>query len=209
LIVSALAPIARPTAGITFLRWVGHLGGPGLILLGLIDNSVIPVPGSMDVFTVVLSANDRNFWPYYAFMATAGSVIGGFITYRLARREGKASLGRRLKPAQMEKVHKTFDKWGFWAIAVPALLPPPLPMVPFLIAAGATQYSADKFLAALFLGRAVRYSVLALLAALFGRQILAYLSQHAHAIVWTAVAIAVAGIGFAIFRWKQHSARHA
>src|ERR1700722_16009063 len=62
-------------------RWLHHLGGPGLIVLGLIDNSVIPVPGSMDALTIILSANQRKLWPYYALMATIGSVIGGYLTY--------------------------------------------------------------------------------------------------------------------------------
>ncbi len=47
----------------------------------------------MDVFTIVLSADQRERWPYYALMATVGSVIGGYLTYRLARGEGKGRLG--------------------------------------------------------------------------------------------------------------------
>jgi len=61
-------------------HWFYHLGGAGLILLGLLDSSAIPVPGSMDALTIVLSAHARQWWPYYAFMATAGSVIGGYLT---------------------------------------------------------------------------------------------------------------------------------
>src|SRR3989442_14155357 len=67
------------------LLWLRRLGGPGLILLGLADNSVIPMPGSMDALTIWLAASHRDWWPYYAFMATAGAVLGGYITYRLAR----------------------------------------------------------------------------------------------------------------------------
>ena len=209
LVSLVLLTVARPAAVIRLLRWLRHLGGPGLILLGLLDNSVIPLPGSMDVFTIVLSADQRERWPYYAFMATVGSVIGGYLTYRLARGEGKGRLGSRLKRSQMKKVQAVFEKWGFLSIAVPALLPPPLPMVPFLIAAGAAQYPLQKFFAALFLGRAVRYSILGLLAALYGRQLLGYFSRHTHAIVWTAIALAITGIGLGILRAKFGAARHA
>jgi len=209
LLLPALIAAAKPTAAASLFRWLRHLGGPGLILLGLIDNSVVPVPGSMDVLTVVLSADQRDWWPYYAFMATTGSVIGGYLTYRLARGEGKGRLAGRLKRSKMKKVRGAVEKWGFGAIAVPAMLPPPLPMVPFLIAAGATQYSVKKFLAALFLGRAIRYSVLGLLGAFYGRQILGFLSRHTHMIVWTAIALVIIGIVVATLRMKYRSARPA
>ena len=163
----------------------------------------------MDVFLVVLAADQREWWPYYAFMATVGSVIGGYVTYRLARQEGKGQLAKRLKRSQLEKVHAAFEKWGFLAITVPALIPPPFPMTPFLIAAGAAQYSRNKFVASLFLGRAVRYTILAVLAALYGRAILGFFAEHKAPILWTGIAVMLAGVGFAVFRAKFHRSRHA
>jgi len=200
-----LLPIAKPASEIHFLRWLRSLGGLGLIPLGVLDNSVVPLPGSMDVFVVLLAADQRDWWPYYALMGTAGSLLGGYLTYRLARHEGKDTLEKRLKRSQMEKVRAAFEKWGFLAIAVPALIPPPFPMTPFLIAAGAAQYPRNKFLASLFLGRGIRYTVLAALAAFYGRQILGYFSQHTRAMVWVVVFLAIAGVGFAIFRLKHRS----
>jgi membrane protein YqaA with SNARE-associated domain len=68
----------------TVRHWIYQLGGLGFIPLGILDNSVIPLPGSMDVLTFFLSAPKEQFWLYYALMATVGSVIGGFLTYRLS-----------------------------------------------------------------------------------------------------------------------------
>jgi len=203
----ALATQASGTSAA--FRWLRHLGGPGLILLGLVDNSVIPIPGSMDVFLVVLAAGQRDWWPYYSFMATLGSVIGGFLTYRLARREGKEQLSKRVKRSQMEKVHAAFEKWGFLAITVPALIPPPFPMTPFLIAAGAAQYSRNRFAASLFLGRGVRYAILGVLAAFYGSAILGFFSEHKLPIIATGIALMLAGVGFAVFRSKYHRSKHA
>lgn len=205
----ALAKSASTTT--LFFRWLRHLGGPGLILIGLLDNSVVPLPGSMDVFLVVLAADQREWWPYYAFMATVGSVIGGYLTYRLARGEekGKGRLAKRITRSRMAKIHGAFEKWGFLAIAVPALIPPPFPMTPFLIAAGAAQYSRHKFVAALFLGRAVRYTILAVLAALYGRAILGFFAEHKAPILGTGIGVMLAGAGFAVFRTKFHRSRHA
>jgi membrane protein YqaA with SNARE-associated domain len=210
LLLPPFLAIAKPVlTRAVFFRWLRQLGGPGLILLGLIDNSAIPLPGSMDVFLAVLCAGQRDWWPYYAAMATAGGVIGGYVTYRLAQREGKERLAKRLKSSQMEKIHGAFERWGFLAIAVPALIPPPFPMTPFLIAAGAAQYSLKNFIAALLLGRGIRYTVLAALAAFYGRPILRFLSEHTAPAVWTLIVLTIAGIGFLILRAKFRRSKPA
>ena len=100
--------------------WLRHLGGVGLVLLALADNSVVPLPGSMDVLTILLAAHQRHLWWYYAFMATVGAVIGGYITYGLARKGGKEAFERKLSKRRAEKVFKRFERWGFFAVAVPA-----------------------------------------------------------------------------------------
>jgi membrane protein YqaA with SNARE-associated domain len=175
---------AAPTVARSVRHWIDHLGGLGFIPLGILDSSVIPLPGSMDVLTIFLSERHKQLWFYYALMATAGSVIGGFFTYRLARKGGKETLARRFPSKNLEKVYKTFEHWGLGAIAIPALLPPPVPMLPFLFAAGAMQYPVRKFLLALTLGRLVRYTLLAFLAARYGRQILAFIAQYGHPGLW-------------------------
>jgi membrane protein YqaA with SNARE-associated domain len=164
-------------------HWLFHLGGLGLIPLGLLDNSPIPLPGIMDVATILFSARHQQLWLYYALMATVGSVVGGFVSYRLARKGGKAALERRFSRRKVDKVCKIFERWGFGAIAIPALLPPPMPMVPFLLAAGAMQYPVKKFLLALTLGRISRYMILAYLAARYGRQIIAFIAAHGHPVI--------------------------
>ena len=78
-------------------------------------------------------------------MATIGAVLGGYITYGLARKGGKEAMESRLSKKRAAKVYKRFERWGFGAIAIPAILPPPFPFVPFLLAAGAMQYSRKNF----------------------------------------------------------------
>jgi membrane protein YqaA with SNARE-associated domain len=187
----------------SMVAWARRVGGPGLIVLGVIDNSAIPVPGSQDVMTIILAASQKNWWLYYAFMATAGAVLGGYITYRLARKEGKAILERRVSRRKAQKVYATFEKWGFWAVVIPALLPPPLPMFPFLLAAGAMQYSRGKFLAALAIGRAIRYTLLAYLAANYGRQILRQMAEYREPVLLFGIAAAVAATLYVLVRYKR------
>jgi membrane protein YqaA with SNARE-associated domain len=173
-----LMAAAAPTVAHSFRRWIFHLGALGFIPLGLLDSSVIPVPGSMDVLTIVLAARDAKLWPYYAVMATIGSVLGGFLTYRLGRKGGEKAMEKRLSPKTVKRVTKIFEQRGFAAIAIPALLPPPMPLVPFVLAAGAMQYSVKKFLLAMATGRIARYMILAYLAARYGRKMLPMLAAH-------------------------------
>jgi membrane protein DedA with SNARE-associated domain len=69
-----------------------------------------------------------------------------------------------------------------------------MPLVPFLLAAGAMQYSVKKFLAAMALGRIVRYMILAYLAARFGRKMLPFLLQHGHPMLAAVVGLVVTGL---------------
>lgn len=169
---------SKVLAALVLWRWVVRMGGPGLVLIGIADNSVVPLTGSMDVLTLWLAAGHRNLWPYYAVMATVGAVLGGYITYSLGRKSGKEAIERKLKKDKAEKLFKRFEKWGFASVAVGALLPPPFPLVPVLLAAGALQYPPRKFIPALALGRSVRYFLVAGLGSLYARQITAFFSRY-------------------------------
>jgi membrane protein YqaA with SNARE-associated domain len=202
----AKSVVAEPSKVHAVRHWLFTLGGPGLILLGLIDSSVIPVPGSMDAMTIVLAGHDREWWPYYAVMATVGSVIGAYLTYRIARNGGEKALKDKVSPRIMSRVTKAFERWGFGAIVIPALLPPPMPMVPFVIAAGALQYSTKKFLAAISAGRLVRYFILAYLGATYGRKIFKVILAHGETVLIVTLALVVIAalvLGLLYFRRRR------
>jgi membrane protein YqaA with SNARE-associated domain len=185
------------------LRWLIHLGGPSLILLGLVDNSVIPLPGSTDIVTILLAAHHREPWIYYAFMATAGSVLGGYLTYRMARKGGKETLEKRFSKKKTDKIYAIFERFGFAAVAIPALLPPPFPIVPMLLAAGAMQYPTRKFLTALSVGRGARYAILAYLGFHYGRHIVRLFSQYYMPTLLLLIAFSVIGALFGWFEYKR------
>jgi membrane protein DedA with SNARE-associated domain len=102
----------------------------------------------------------------------------------------------------VDKVCEIFGRWGFAAIAIPAFLPPPVPMVPFLLAAGAMQYPTRKFLAALTLGRISRYMVLAYLAARYGRQIIEFIAEHGHPVAVAILLALMATATVAVYFWR-------
>jgi membrane protein YqaA with SNARE-associated domain len=189
---------------VPFTRQLHHLGGVGLILLGVADNSVIPLTGSMDVLTIYFAARHREPWPYYALMATLGAVLGGYITYSLARKGGKEAMERKLSKRRAAKFCKAFERWGFAAVAVPAVMPPPFPFVPFLLAAGAMQYSRKKFLAALTLGRGIRYSIVASLGFLYGNHILRFFSKYYKLAAAILIGLAVIGAALSLMQYLRY-----
>lgn len=185
------------------LQWVLRLGGPGLILIGIADNSVIPLTGSMDVLTIWLAASHRDTWWLYGILALIGAVLGGYITFALARKGGKEALERKFSKKKLEKVDRRFNRWGFWAIAVPAVLPPPFPMVPFLLAAGALQYPPKKFLSALTLGRGIRFFLLAGMGAIYGTSIVAFFRQYYKPAVGVLIGLAVIGSILSFLEYRR------
>jgi membrane protein YqaA with SNARE-associated domain len=182
-------------------RWLIRLGGPGLILLGIADNSVVPLTGSMDILTLWLAAAHRNLWPYYAGMATIGSVAGGYVTYALGRKGGKQAIQRRLKKQRADRIFDHFERVGFRTVTVSAILPPPFPMVPVLLAAGALQYPKRKFVGALALGRGVRYFLIAGIGSRYARPITAFFHRYYKDAVLILIGLAVLG---AIFGLREY-----
>ena len=81
------------------------------------------LPRSMDVLTIVSSARKQELWLYYALMATIGSVSGGYVTYRLARKGGKKPSNASSRPGRSRRFIGYFGRWGFGPIAIAALLP--------------------------------------------------------------------------------------
>lgn len=188
-------------------KLVHKLGAFAFIPLGLLDNSVVPLPGSMDALLVVLAANRAEFWWFYSIMATVGSVIGGYLTYHLARKGGKEALEKKLKPKRAKRVYQIFEKHGFWSVFVGAIAPPPVPIVPFLAAAGALQYSRRNFLIALASGRLVRFALIGWLAGHYGKHIFGFLTKYYKPAFWTLLVLAVVGGLVGLFFYLRHRNR--
>jgi membrane protein YqaA with SNARE-associated domain len=185
-------------------QWIQKLGGPGLIAVGLIDNSVIPFPGGMDFFTILLAMSHHELWWYYALMATAGSVIGGYLTYRVGVKGGEETLEKKVPKKRAEKVRKMFEKRGFLTIVVGALLPPPVPISPFFIVPGALKYPTRKFLLAVTTGRLVRYMAVAYLASIYGRTVFHWMYRSYRPILYVLLALLAVGSFVGLYYWKRY-----
>jgi membrane protein YqaA with SNARE-associated domain len=192
-------------------KWMHRLGGPGLILLGIADNApFISAPaGSVDVFVILLSAHRQEWWAYYAFMATVGEVLGGYLAYLLAEKGGQQTLEKKLGKSRAEKIYSRFEKHGFLTVLTGSILPPPFPFTPVLMAAGIMQYPSKKFLSALTAGRGLRFFAVAYLGRIYGRQMIAFFSRHYRPMMYALIAVAItAGLAALLyFTWYRPKAQ--
>lgn len=156
----------------TLLSTLRHLGAAGLFFLAILDSSPIPTFAGPDILTAILAASHRPLWYEYAACATAGSVLGAYITFRLARRAGSAYLDKKFKKSGLSKFLKFFKRWGTGTLAASAAIPLPSPTSMFFAAAGASDYPRGKFLTIVTLSRAVRYFGIAFIAGHYGRHFL-------------------------------------
>jgi len=190
-----------------------RLGGVGLVLLGILDSSVVPVPGSLDLFTIILSALHRDLWLYYAAMSTAGSLIGGYLTYRIGQKGVSEAEEHRVLPEdKIKSLESKFDKYGFITVFVTVLIPPPFPMTPVVVAAGAFDYPIKKFLVAFGLGRLVRFSVDAYLGSVYGRRAYGFFTEHEHALTIALITMGcliAAAVTFYLLYYRRRKRRAA
>ena len=131
-----------PPRGHNITAMFRHLGALGLFFLAILDSSPLPTFGGTDILTAILAASQRNPWYEYAAVATAGSVIGAYLTFRIARKAGLAYLHSRFGNRKLDAILSFFQKWGTGGLAVSTAVPFPFPTSVFFAAAGASNYGA-------------------------------------------------------------------
>jgi membrane protein YqaA with SNARE-associated domain len=187
------AATKKRSVGVT--AYLRHLGALGLFSLAILDSLPFPTFGGPDILTAILAARHQAPWYEYAGAATAGSVIGAIITFRLARHAGLQYLVKHFGSGRVPRLLKLFERWGTAALAVSAAVPLPTPTSFLFAAAGVSEYPEKKFLIVVSLCRAARYSFIAILAEHYGRHFVRAVRNPGQYWGWLALfAIIVAGL---------------
>src|SRR5262245_33455471 len=103
------------------------------------------LPFGIDTVVIYLAARDRELFWVYPILATAGSVVGAAVTYWIGMKVGEVGLERLVSKRRLERVRCRVRDSGAIAMAVPALLPPPFPLTPFILTCGALQVDWWRF----------------------------------------------------------------
>ena len=160
-------------------QWLPHLGALGLFFVAAMDPSIVPLvlPGSTDLLLLWLVANGGDPWVLTP-CAVAGSVLGGYTTWHIGRRGGEAALRNYVPARLLGKVVVWVEHHPILSVFVPALFPPPIPLLPFALASGALGVSRRRFLTVFGAARSLRYSFIAWLGVIYGPGIVRMLSGN-------------------------------
>src|SRR5215208_3363416 len=152
------------TAFAFFLTWWG-----AYLLAALDASMVFFLPFGIDAVVIYLAARSEMFFWIYPMLATAGSLTGAGITYWIGRKGGEMGLERLVPGGRFQQFRDRVQKGGAAAMAVPALMPPPFPLTPFVLTCGALKADPKIFFGTFALMRLVRFGSEAALARVYGR----------------------------------------
>jgi membrane protein YqaA with SNARE-associated domain len=183
-----------------------YLAAPAMIIIGALDSSLLSLPEINDYLVVGRCFRDHNAAFYFPLFAATGSVIGCFLLYTIVRRGGQAVLRKRFPLQSIKRVERAYERFGFFAIAVPAVLPPPLPFKIFVATAGALEYPRWKFLLTVMIARSLRYYIEGILAVYYGRRVLLFMKDNGLVIVSIVATVAlIALIIYFVVKQRRNS----
>lgn len=191
-------------------HWLTHLGGPGLFFVAIADSSPVPLPlpGSTDLLLLWLVAYNGNPW-LLTLSAITGSILGGYATWHVGKKGGEAALHRYVPARILRRIVGWTKHNNILAVFLPALLPPPIPLTPFLLASGALGVSRGRFLPVYGAARTLRYSLVAWLGVTYGRHAIHLwsktLQKWSTPLICVFVGLVVVGLCLGI--WKLRKVR--
>ena len=200
------------------LRWLVGLGGIGLFAVSIIDSSMIPlpVPGTTDLLLLFLTAHRYTtvrLAATFVAWAVAGSVIGGYLTWAAGRKGGAAALNRHVPARFQNRIVKWAKSRGTLFVGIAAVLPPPIPLLPFLLAAGALGVPRNRFLWSFGAARVVRYGLIAWVGMTYGRHVIGVwrrsLAGWSTSILWTYAGVVALGLAYGLWKFRQQRRKAA
>ena len=183
-----------------------YVAGPVMILVGALDSSLLSLPEINDYLVIARCFTHPRAVVFFPLFASTGSMLGCLLLYTILQRGGLAVLHRRFKLEHIQRVERAYARFGILALAIPALLPPPMPFKIFVATAGALQFPRRKFLITILIARSVRYYTEGILAVYYGRRVLVFLQDNGLMIVTAVFALCLAALAIYLLSNKGRAA---
>jgi membrane protein YqaA with SNARE-associated domain len=177
-----------------------------MILIGALDSSLLSLPEINDYLVVARCYTHPETAWFFPLFPVIGSVLGCLLLYTIFQKGGLAVLHRRFRADRVERVEKAYARFGIFALAIPALLPPPLPFKIFVATAGALQFPRRRFLLTILIARSVRYYTEGMLAVFYGERVLRFLRDNGLMIVTIVGALCLVALIIYLLSSKGRSA---
>ena len=182
------------------------VAGPAMILIGALDSSLLSLPEVNDYLVVARCYTHPRAVFFFPMFAAIGSVLGCLLLYTILSRGGRAVLHRKFRLDHIERVEGWYARFGILALAIPALLPPPMPFKIFVATAGALQFPRRKFLLTILLARSLRYYVEGTLAVFYGERVLRFSKDNGIVIFSVVTCLLVVALAVYLLSTKGRAA---
>ncbi len=183
-------------------------GASALFILAFTESVFFPIPPDILLIALALGATSKAF--RYAFICTAGSVLGAFVGYAIGNYVWLTSSGEFSAFANFfftnipgfsvelyETIKALFAEWDFWVIFTAGFTP--IPYKVFTITSGVFDVNLLMFSVASIIGRGARFFLVAWLIWKFGPSIKRFIDKYFNllAIVFTLLIVG----GFVLIKY--------
>jgi len=168
----------------------------GLFFIAFIESSFFPIPPDVLMVSILLINAER--WRYYAFITTAGSVLGAlfgyFIGWALWSTVGIYIVDAYNLHHIVSVLQTQYSQYVFLTVFIAAFTPIPYKLV--TITAGLFHVSIISMFFASVIGRGLRYFLVAYFVKTFGKKLNSFVVKYFNIFSMVFVAIIVAIVVF-------------
>ena len=172
--------------------------------MGVMDSSFLFLPFGNDLLVILFVARNHDVWPIYVVSAVCGSTLGVFFLDMVARKGGEAGIRKIAGEKRFDSLQRRFEKYGAWWLVLACLSPPPFPFTMVVAVSSALGYPRPKLFSTVAVSRAVRFTILSILAMIYGRGIVRMMNTPAFK--WTMIVftcLCIVGSIFSVMKWVK------
>lgn len=166
-----------------------------LAALSFAESSFFPIPPDVLLMPLALGNRRKAFW--FATVCTLASVLGGVVGYLIGYLFWEAT-GQiwfdyipGFTPEKFATVEGLYNAWGVWIIFAAAFTP--IPYKVFTIAGGVFHQHLPLFILASFVGRGLRFFLVAGLMWKYGEKIVPFIDKYFNLLSLAFVILLVGG----------------
>lgn len=164
-----------------------------LFILAFAESSFFPIPPDVLLLALSVGKPEKSF--FYAFLCSAGSVIGGvfgyFIGLKFMSLIGSAIVSLYGFQEKMDQIGHLYREYDAWAVSIAGFTPVPYKV--FTIAAGIFEISLPVFIIASLFSRSLRFFIQGCLIYFFGEKIKSFIDKYFNVLAVSFTILLIAG----------------